>query len=75
MAGGALLALGLFTRAVAFICSGEMAIGYFMFHAPQGLYPALNGGEPAVLYCFAFFYLIFAGPGSISLDALMRRRL
>ena len=75
VAGGALLALGLFTRAAAFICSGEMAVGYFTAHATQGFYPALNGGEAAVLYCFVFFYLIFAGPGSISLDALMRRRL
>jgi putative oxidoreductase len=74
VAGGALLALGLFTRATAFICSGEMAVAYFMAHAPQGFYPVLNMGEAAVLYCFVFFYLIFAGPGSISLDALMRRR-
>lgn len=72
--GGGLIALGLFTRAAAFICSGEMAIGYFMFHAPQGPYPALNMGEPAVLYCFAFFYLIFAGPGPWSLDAALRKR-
>ena len=74
VAGGALLALGLFTRAVAFICSGEMAVAYFMAHASKGFYPALNGGEAAVLYCFVFFYLIFAGPGSISLDTLLRRR-
>jgi putative oxidoreductase len=75
VAGGALLALGLFTRPAALICSGEMAAAYFMAHASKGFYPALNGGEAAVLYCFVFFYLIFAGPGSISLDALMRRRL
>jgi len=72
--GGGLIALGLFTRAAAFICSGEMAAAYFMAHAPQGLYPALNMGEAAVLYCFAFFYLIFAGPGPWSLDALVRKR-
>ena len=72
--GGGLIALGLFTRAAAFICSGEMAIGYFMFHAPQSPYPALNMGEPAALYCFVFFYLIFAGPGSWSLDAAVRKR-
>jgi putative oxidoreductase len=74
VAGGALLAVGLFTRAAAFICSGQMAVAYFMVHAPQGFYPALNMGEPAMLYCFVFFYLIFAGPGSLSLDAMMRRR-
>jgi putative oxidoreductase len=72
--GGGLIALGLFTRAAAFICAGEMAAAYFMAHAPQGFYPALNKGEPAVLYCFMFFYLIFAGPGPWSLDALIRKR-
>jgi Predicted membrane protein len=72
--GGGLVALGLFTRAAAFICSGQMAVAYFMAHAPQGFYPALNMGEAAVLYCFVFFYLVFAGPGPWSLDALMRRR-
>ena len=73
--GGGLLALGLFTRAAAFICSGEMAVAYFTAHAPHGLYPALNMGEAAVLYCFIFFYLIFAGPGPWSLDALVRKRV
>ncbi|MDB5451139.1 MAG: DoxX family protein [Phenylobacterium sp.] len=72
--GGALIALGLFTRAAAFVCSGEMAIGYFMVHAPQNFWPALNMGEAAVLYCFVFFYLIFAGGGLWSLDALVRKR-
>jgi putative oxidoreductase len=72
--GGGLIALGLFTRAAAFICSGEMAVAYFMAHAPQGPYPALNMGEPAVLYCFVFFYLVFAGPGPWSLDAVIRKR-
>ena len=72
--GGGLIALGLFTRLAAFVCSGEMAVAYFMAHAPQGLYPALNMGEAAVLYCFVFFYLIFAGPGPWSLDALIRKR-
>ena len=72
--GGGLIALGLFTRAAAFICSGQMAVAYFTAHAPQGLYPALNMGEAAVLYCFVFFYLIFAGPGPWSLDALVRKR-
>ena len=72
--GGGLIALGLFTRAAALICSGEMAAAYFMVHAPQGPYPALNMGEGAVLYCFAFFYLIFAGPGPWSLDAAISKR-
>jgi len=72
--GGGLLALGLFTRAVAFVCSGEMAAGYFMAHAPNGFYPALNMGEAAVLYCFVFLYLAFAGGGEWSLDAQVRKR-
>jgi putative oxidoreductase len=72
--GGGLIALGLFTRPAAFICSGQMAVAYFMAHAPQGFYPALNMGEAAVLYCFIFFYLVFAGPGPWSLDAIVRKR-
>jgi putative oxidoreductase len=72
--GGGLIALGLFTRAAAFICSGEMAVAYFMAHGSQGFYPALNGGEAAVLYCFVFLYLAFAGGGPWSLDALVRKR-
>jgi putative oxidoreductase len=73
--GGGLIALGLFTRVAAFICSGEMAVAYFMAHAPQGLYPAVNMGEGAVLYCFIFFYLVFAGPGPWSLDAAVRKTI
>lgn len=73
--GGVLLLLGLFTRPVAFICSGEMAVAYFMAHAPRGFYPALNMGEAAVLYCFVFLYLVFAGPGPWSLDAAFRKRV
>jgi putative oxidoreductase len=72
--GGVLITLGLFTRLVAFICSGEMAVAYFMVHAPNGLYPALNMGEAAVLYCFIFLYLAFAGGGEWSLDAQVRKR-
>ena len=68
--GGALVALGLFTRAVAFLLSGEMAIAYFMVHAPRSFFPLLNGGEAAVLYCFVFLYLVFAGGGAWSLDRL-----
>lgn len=72
--GGGLLALGLFTRPVAFLLAGEMAVAYFLAHAPQGFYPALNGGEAAVLYCFVFLYLAFAGGGEWSLDAQVRKR-
>ena len=74
LVGGGLIALGLFTRLAAFVCSGQMAVAYFMAHAPQGFYPALNMGEPAVLYCFVFLYLVFAGPGPWSLDAIVRKR-
>lgn len=69
LVGGALLILGLFTRPVAFLLSGLMAVAYWMVHAPQNLFPALNGGDAAILYCFIFLYLFFAGPGPISLDA------
>lgn len=72
--GGALLALGLFTRAAAFIMSGEMAFAYFLSHAPNGFFPILNHGDGAILYCFIFFYIALAGPGPWSLDALMRAR-
>ncbi len=73
-AGGLLVTLGLFTRAAALIMSGEMAIGYFLFHAPQGFFPILNHGDAAILYCFVFLYLVFAGAGPWSLDALLWRR-
>jgi putative oxidoreductase len=69
--GGLLLAVGLFTRPVALIMSGEMAIGYFMDHAPRSFFPLLNGGEAAVLYCFVFLYFVFAGAGPLSVDALL----
>jgi putative oxidoreductase len=72
LGGGALLALGLFTRPVALLESGEMAVAYFMFHAPRNFYPLLNGGEAAILYCFLYLYFAAAGPGPWSLDA--RRR-
>ncbi len=68
--GGLLVALGLFTRAAAFIMSGEMAIGYFMSHAPKSFYPALNGGDAAILYSLIFFYFFVAGGGAWSLDRL-----
>ena len=72
--GGVLLLLGLFTRPVAFLVSGEMAVAYFHGHAPHGFWPVLNGGHPAVLFCFVWLYLSAAGPGPWSLDALRRRR-
>ena len=70
--GGALIVLGLFTRPVAILLSGEMAVGYFLVHAPQGFFPSLNNGELAILYCFAFLYLGFAGAGPWCIDALRR---
>jgi len=68
--GGFLVAIGLFTRVAAFIMSGEMAIGYFMAHAPRSLYPALNGGDAAILYSLIFFYFFVAGGGAWSVDRL-----
>ncbi|ACB78677.1 DoxX family protein [Methylorubrum populi BJ001] len=67
--GGALLLVGLFSRPVAFILSGQMAFAYFIAHAPKNLFPALNGGDAAILYCFIFLYIAFAGPGPWSIDA------
>jgi putative oxidoreductase len=71
--GGALLLVGLLSRPIAFLLSGEMAVAYFLRHSPQGFWPALNGGELAVLYCFLFLFLAAAGPGVWSLDAVLRR--
>ena len=71
--GGLLLLIGLFTRPVAFVLAGEMAVAYWMFHAPQGPFPALNLGDAAILYCFVFLYFSAAGPGPWSLDALRGR--
>jgi putative oxidoreductase len=68
--GGILLVLGLFTRPVAFILSGEMAVAYFIGHFPKGFIPLLNGGNEAVIYCFVFLYLAFAGGGPWSVDAV-----
>jgi putative oxidoreductase len=72
--GGPLIMLGLFTRPVAFVLSGEMAIGYFRTHAPHGFWPLLNGGELAVFYCFMFLWLSAAGAGPWSLDRLLGRK-
>jgi putative oxidoreductase len=73
--GGALILIGLFTRPVAFVLCGFMAVAYFMAHASRGhvLLPLLNQGELAVLYCFVFLYFVFAGAGAWSVDALRRR--
>ena len=71
--GGGLLFLGLFTRPVAFILSGEMAFAYFIGHAPQGFWPVLNQGTPAILFCFLFLYFSAAGPGAFAVSNLLRR--
>jgi putative oxidoreductase len=67
--GGLLLLIGLFTRPVAFILSGQMAVAYWMAHASGSIYPAANGGDAAILFCFLFLYIAAAGPGAFSLDA------
>ena len=72
--GGCLLLIGLFTRPVAFIVCGEMAVAYFTVHAPRAFLPIMNRGELAVVLCFVFLYLAFAGGGSWSVDALIRGR-
>jgi len=72
--GGGLLLLGLFTRPVAFILAGEMAVAYFQFHAPQGFWPTMNGGVSAALYCFLWLYFSAAGAGPWSLDAAIHER-
>jgi putative oxidoreductase len=71
--GGFLLLIGLFTRPVAFLLSGEMAVAYFKGHAPQGFWPVLNQGHPAILFCFLYLYLSAAGPGLWSVDAYRER--
>ncbi len=68
--GGFLILIGLRTRPVAFVLAGFMAVAYFMAHAPKSFYPLLNGGDPAILYCFIFLYLVAAGAGAWSVDAL-----
>jgi putative oxidoreductase len=69
LVAGALITLGLLTRPAAFIASGSMAFAYFLGHAPQSFFPVQNGGDAAILYCFFFLYLVFAGPGPWSIDA------
>lgn len=72
--GGALILLGLLTRPVAFILSGEMAVAYFQGHQPKGTWPIQNGGEPAVLFCFIFLFMAAFGGGEWSLDSVLRRK-
>ncbi len=74
LVGGFLILLGAFTRPAAFILSGEMAVAYFMVHAPRGFFPLLNQGEAAIFYCFAFLYLSVAGGGAWSLDSIRNKR-
>jgi putative oxidoreductase len=74
LVAGALIAIGLATRPAAFIASGTMAAAYFIGHAPKGFWPVNTMGDAAVLYCFVFLYLVFAGPGPWSLDAMLGRR-
>jgi putative oxidoreductase len=74
MVGGGLLLVGLFTRPVAFLLAGEMAFAYFIGHAGQGFWPVLNGGAPAVVFCFLWLYISAAGGGPWSLDAALQRR-
>lgn len=71
--GGGLIVLGLLTRPVAFVLAGEMAVAYFQFHAPRSFFPTVNMGIPAILYCFFFLYLVFAGAGDWSVDARIAR--
>jgi putative oxidoreductase len=73
LVGGFLLIIGLFSRPVAFVLSGLMAFAYWMAHAPPSPFPVLNGGDAAILYCFIFLYIVFAGPGRWSVDALTGR--
>jgi putative oxidoreductase len=70
---GLLIAIGLFTRPAAFLASGTMAVAYWYAHAPQGFFPVNNGGDAAILYCFVFLYLVFAGPGAWSVDGIRSR--
>lgn len=72
--GGLALLVGFYARPVAFILSGDMAVAYFLAHFPRAFFPALNGGDAAILYCFVFFYIIFAGAGPVSIDSQLMKR-
>src|SRR5437762_6134766 len=74
LVGGLAIVLGFFTRPVAFVLAGEMAVAYFQFHAPQSFFPTVNQGIPAILYCFLFLYLMVAGAGAWSIDAMIAAR-
>ena len=74
LVGGILLLLGLFTRCAAFVMSGEMAFAYFISHAPSSFFPILNRGDAAILYCFVFLYIAFAGGGPWGIDSLIRAK-
>ena len=73
LVGGFLILIGLFTRPVAFVLAGDMAVAYFMAHAPKSFFPTLNGGQLAILFCFVFLYLAVAGGGEWSADELVAR--
>jgi putative oxidoreductase len=73
LVGGFLLVIGLFSRPVAFILSGLMACAYWIAHAPRSVFPVQNGGDAAILFCFVFLYIVFAGPGRWSVDAMTKR--
>ena len=73
LVGGTLILIGFFTRPVAFILAGDMAVAYFMAHAPKSFFPTLNGGQLAILFCFVFLYLVFAGAGPWSVDEQLAR--
>ena len=75
LVGGLMLLVGLFSRPVAFVLSGEMAVAYWMFHAPKSTFPSVNGGEAAILFCFVFLLIAAMGPGPWSLDASRGRKL
>jgi putative oxidoreductase len=72
--GGILLLVGAYTRVVAFILAGDMAVAYFMVHFPRSFFPAINGGDAAVLFCFAFVYMVFAGGGPCSVDRVAQKQ-
>jgi putative oxidoreductase len=75
MIGGPMIALGIFTKPLAFLLSGEMAVAYFRAHAPRSFWPILNNGEDAALYCFIFLFLWTAGSGALSVDRILAKKL
>jgi len=73
LVGGFLILIGFLTRPVAFLLAGDMAVAYFMAHAPKSFFPTINGGQLAILFCFVFLYLVFAGGGEWSVDEQLAR--